>query len=65
MTYWMRVGATTGLLAIALQSLVEFSLQMPGNAVFCVVLLAMALHVPPTRVAHRKASTIGGPLPRS
>jgi O-antigen ligase len=44
--YWVRVGATTGLLAIALQSLVEFSLQMPGNAALFVALLALALYVP-------------------
>lgn len=47
--YWVRVGATAGLVAIALQSLVEFSLQMPGNAAFFVVLLAMALYVPAAR----------------
>ena len=45
-TYWIRTGATIGLLAIALQSAVEFSLQMPGNAAMFVVLLAMALHQP-------------------
>jgi O-antigen ligase len=44
--YWVRVGATAGLAAIALQSLVEFSLQMPGNTVLFVLLLAMALHTP-------------------
>jgi O-antigen ligase len=44
--YWIRVGATTGLLAIALQSMVEFSLQMPGNAALFVVLLALAVYVP-------------------
>ena len=49
MAYWLRVGATTGLVAIGLQSLVEFSLQMPGNAVFCVVLMAIALHEAPSR----------------
>ncbi len=30
--HWLRAGAAVGLVAIALQSLVEFSLQMPGNA---------------------------------
>ena len=51
---WVRVGATTGLIAIGLQALVEFSLQMPGNAVLCVVLLALALYVPaPFRPASR------------
>jgi O-antigen ligase len=43
-TYWLRVGSTIGLLAIGLQSVVEFSLQMPGNAALCVVLLAIAMH---------------------
>ncbi len=47
MTHWIRVGATTGLVAIALQALVEFSLQMPGNAALAVVLLALALHETP------------------
>ena len=44
--YWIRVGAVAGLLAVALQSAVEFSLQMPGNAALFVVLLALALYVP-------------------
>ena len=46
-TRWLRLGAATGLLAIGLQSLVEFSLQMPGNAVLLVVLCAAALHRTP------------------
>src|SRR5262249_39372387 len=45
-TSWIRFGAATGLAAIGLQSLVEFSLQMPGNAVAFVVLAAIALHRP-------------------
>jgi O-antigen ligase len=45
-THWIRTGATIGLLAIALQSAVEFSLQMPGNAAMFVVLLGIALHEP-------------------
>ena len=40
--YWIRTGAVTGILAIALQELSDFSLQMPGNAVLFVVLLAIA-----------------------
>jgi O-antigen ligase len=55
--YWLRFGATMGLLAIALQSVVEFSLQMPGNAVLFVVLCATALHQPPpTSRGERPAS---------
>jgi len=46
-TYWLRVGAVTGLLAIALQETVDFSLQMPGNAALFVVLAAIALHRAP------------------
>ena len=46
-SYWIRLGAATGLLAIALQSTVEFSLQMPGNAVLCAVLCGIALHRDP------------------
>ena len=51
MTSWLRVGAVTGLSAIALQSTVEFSLQLPGNAVLCVVLMAIAIHEPPRRAS--------------
>lgn len=55
LTHWIRVGATTGLLAIGLQALVEFSLQMPGNAALAVVLLALALHETPS---HRRATAM-------
>lgn len=48
-TYWIRAGATTGIAAIAVQELVEFSLQMPGNAFLFVVLCAIALHREPER----------------
>jgi O-antigen ligase len=46
LTAWIRTGAVAGLVGIAAQSLVEFSLQMPGNAVLCAVMLAVALHRP-------------------
>jgi O-antigen ligase len=45
-SYWIRTGAVIGLLAIALQETVEFSLQMPGNAFLFAVLCAMAMHAP-------------------
>jgi O-antigen ligase len=54
--YWIRVGAVVGLMAIALQSIVEFSLQMPGNAALFVVLAAIALHRAPTRAASAPAA---------
>jgi O-antigen ligase len=49
---WMRAGAVGGLAAIAAQSLVEFSLRMPGNVVLFVVLLALAVHRPARPPAH-------------
>ena len=47
--YWLRLGAVIGVVAIALQSIVEFSLQMPGNAALFVVVLALCLHRPGPR----------------
>jgi len=52
-TYWLRVGAVTGLIALALQSTIEFTLQMPGGAMMFTVLLAIAMHHPPPRLTHR------------
>jgi O-antigen ligase len=45
-TRWIRIGAVAGLLGIAAQSLVEFSLQMPGNTLLFTVVLAIAMHRP-------------------
>ena len=54
LTFWIRRGAVAGLLGIAAQSLMEFSLQMPGNAVMFVMLLAIAMHRPrSSHHAHR------------
>lgn len=53
-TYWLRIGAVTGIIAIALQSIVDFTLQMPGAAVMFTTLLAIAIHHPPARVASRE-----------
>ena len=44
LTFWVRRGAIAGLAGAAAQSMVEFSLQMPGNAILFVVLAAIALH---------------------
>jgi hypothetical protein len=41
------------MVAIALQSLVEFSLQMPGNAMLFALLAALALHRSPRLSAAR------------
>ena len=49
--YWLRVGAVTGIAAVAIQESVEFSLQMPGNAVLFAALCGIALHKAPVRRA--------------
>jgi O-antigen ligase len=48
---WLRMGAMTGLIAIALQETVEFSLQIPANAMLFAAICAVALHesAPPSR----------------
>lgn len=45
-SYWTRIGAVAGLVAMAVQESVEFSLQLPGNAVLFAALCAVALHDP-------------------
>jgi O-antigen ligase len=52
LTRWIRIGAIAGLAGIAAQSAVEFSLQMPGNAVLFVLLLAIAMHRPRSEARH-------------
>jgi hypothetical protein len=49
--YWIRIGAVTGIVAIALQEISDFSLQMPGNAVLFIILGGIALRLPSTRAA--------------
>ena len=55
LTWWIRIGAIAGLAGIATQSVVEFSLQMPGNTALFVLLLALAMHRP--RSASRRSSS--------
>ena len=43
---WIKLGAVTGLLAVAFQESADFSLQMPGNAVLFALLCAIALSRP-------------------
>jgi len=49
---WIRTGAAAGLVGMAAQSAVEFSLQMPGIALLFVVLVALAIHRPSEQVQH-------------
>ena len=56
--FWLRVGAVTGLVAIAVQEIVDFSLQMPGNTILFAVLCAIALHhAPETGARHVHTSS--------
>jgi O-antigen ligase len=48
MTYWIRAGASTGLVAVALQELVDFSLHIPGNVVLFTALCALAIRKLPS-----------------
>ena len=41
--YWIRAGAAVGLIGIAVQETVEFSLQMPANAFLFCTLAAIAM----------------------
>ena len=56
-TYCLRIGAVAGLISIALQSLVDFSLQMPANAALCAVLAAIAAHQSPSLAVLRRPAT--------
>lgn len=53
--YWIRVGAAVGLMAMGLQEILEFSLQMPANALFFCTLAGIALApVSPSRSGTRR-----------
>ena len=52
--YWVRTGAAVGVLAVALQEIVEFSLQIPVDAFLFCTLAAVAM----TPVAARRHDTI-------
>jgi O-antigen ligase len=54
MTRWIRAGAFAGLIGIAAQSVVEFSLQLPANAALCAVLVAITIHRSGGRPAHAR-----------
>jgi O-antigen ligase len=56
-TYWLRVGGVIGLAAIALQEAVDFSLQIPGNALLFAVLCAITLHRDPVGRRQSRSST--------
>jgi len=41
--YWIRAGASIGIAAVAIQEVVEFSLQIPVNALLFATLAAVVL----------------------
>jgi O-antigen ligase len=43
-SYWIRAGALTSIVAVGLQEMVDFSLQIPGNSVLFAVVCAIAIH---------------------
>jgi O-antigen ligase len=55
-SYWLRLGAVAGVIAIAVQSLVEFSLQIPGNAALFTTLCALALRRSAPLPSHQNLS---------
>jgi hypothetical protein len=42
--FWLRVGASAGILALFTQNMVEMTLRVPANAVLFAILAAVALH---------------------
>jgi O-antigen ligase len=52
--YWIRAGAGIGVLALGVQELFEFSMQIPANAFFCATLAAIAI-TPATPTSRRTA----------
>jgi hypothetical protein len=45
--FWLRAGASAGMLALFTQNMVEMTLRVPANAVLFAILAAVALHDPP------------------
>jgi O-antigen ligase len=52
--FWLRAGAIAGLLGIAAQEMLDFSLQLPGVLVLFAVLAAIAVHRPPKAPEHAR-----------
>ena len=60
--YWIRAGCATGLLAVGLQEIGDFSLQIPGNAVLFCLLAGIALRTPSASpAASRSRATVASP----
>ena len=44
--FWVRLGAASGIIAVAVQSVWDTGLRMPANGVLFAVIAAIALHEP-------------------
>lgn len=53
--YWIRAGAASGLVGVAIQSLLETGLTTPANAALAAVAAAVVTHVPPRVVSGRES----------
>ena len=58
--YWIRAGAAAGLLAMAVQEVFEFSLQIPADALLFSTLAAVALTPVHSRSRPRSGTTTEG-----
>jgi O-antigen ligase len=52
---WVRVGAVSGMIAVAVQSIWDTGLRMPANGILFAVIAAIALHEP--RLVSRSGAT--------
>ena len=50
---WIRIGAISGLIGVAVQSLLETGLTTPANGVLAAILAAVATHAPAEPTAPR------------
>jgi O-antigen ligase len=57
--FWVRAGATAGVLAIAVQSMWDTGLRTPANGVLFAVIAAIALHEPRQRRSNLAAEGSG------
>jgi O-antigen ligase len=55
-TWWIRLGAVSGICGMALQSITEFSLQIPGVALLFATCVAIAIHEPAPVLARPQRS---------
>jgi O-antigen ligase len=59
--FWVRAGAISSMIAVAVQSVWDTGLRVPANAVLCAVVAAIAVH-PPTGSVSPRVEHDGGDL---